>query len=172
MKICFKCGLEKPLSLFYKHKMMADGHLNKCIDCTRKDVKQRFDVLTATDPEFVESEKFRARDKYRRLYKGTKTSPLVREKSNENYLNRYPEKYAAKNQSVNIECPEGFHKHHWSYKEEHYKDIMIIPADLHYKIHRYMNYDQKEMKYRTSEGVLLETRELHELFIEIVKQIF
>jgi len=31
------CGIVKELNLFYKHKQMGDGHLNKCIECTKKD---------------------------------------------------------------------------------------------------------------------------------------
>ena len=38
-KTCFRCEAEKPLTEYYKHKGMADGHLNKCKACALSDVK-------------------------------------------------------------------------------------------------------------------------------------
>ena len=55
MKTCFKCGVEQPLSQFYKHKGMADGHLNKCKSCAKRDVlvhrHQNIDAIRAYDRE-------------------------------------------------------------------------------------------------------------------------
>jgi hypothetical protein len=56
VKTCFKCGTEKPLDDFYVHAQMADGHLNKCKDCTKQDMR----VDRHTKPRVREYDRQRA----------------------------------------------------------------------------------------------------------------
>lgn len=63
MKTCFKCHQTKPYTEFYKHKMMADGHLGKCKECTKKDVAERYEAKREVIAEY---EKKRFKDPARK----------------------------------------------------------------------------------------------------------
>ncbi len=96
MKICRECNTEKPLSEFYKHAAMADGHLNKCIPCVKARVgKHReanlekiraYDKLRSNEPHRV---------KARKEYTKTDQGKTAKKKAMQNYRERYPMKYAA-----------------------------------------------------------------------------
>ena len=159
-KKCFKCGETKPLTEFYKHAQMADGHLNKCIVCAKNDSQKRF-IEKINDPEFIESERTRGREKYHRY----KYKSVTSQKTRERWENRFPEKTKASRDAQNIKVPDGFQKHHWSYCKEHRKDIVPLSVKDHKKAHRFLIYDQERMMYRTTDGILLDTKENHTEYI-------
>jgi hypothetical protein len=60
---------------------------------------------------------------------------------------------------------EGTHNHHWSYRKEHYKDIINVDIPTHNKIHVITIYDQERQLYRTISGILLDSRESYILYL-------
>lgn len=129
MKKCFKCGKLKQLNMFYKHKAMSDGHVNKCKECNKKDVREN---------RVKKLKYYRDYDAYR-----YQNDPNVRIRNNafsKEYRISNPEKYAAhtllnnavrdgrvyKPNSCSI-CNKftpkrGLHGHH----EDYYKPLDVI----------------------------------------------
>jgi len=166
MKQCFKCKEVKPLDDFYRHSQMKDGRVNKCIVCNKKDTLCNYQNKKK-DPKFIIQERKRGREKHQRLYSGN-THQNYKHKAN--WVAKYPEKLKAarKSQSMSKHKPfEGAEKHHWSYNQEHYKDVLWLSGKDHKKAHRFIIYDQERMMYRrTDNNVLLDTKEHHEGYIK------
>ena len=153
-KKCFKCDEVKPLSEFHKHKQMADGHLGKCKVCACKDTADYTDIKKK-DPVWCFKERERGRKKQRDSRESGKAKKYSYTK---NWIDMVVKK-KAKSASQHMKAASGCHKHHWSYNEIHWKDIIELTKEQHYKVHRYTVYDAERLMYRTLLGVLLDTRE-------------
>ena len=95
-KICFKCEILKPLSEFYKHAQMSDGHLNKCKECTKNDVKinmeRNYDYYREYDRKRANLPK---RVNARRNYSLTKEGKEAHSRSRKKYIDSNKIKYSA-----------------------------------------------------------------------------
>ena len=163
MKECFKCKISKPLSEFYKHSKMADGHLGKCKECTKRDVHENreenkdyymeYDRNRSNKAERNEAVKARYSEKFPRpnrllaldeRFAGRDISPR------EKWLECNPMKRKAQNAANNAlrdgriqreyfceVCGRGgkLHKHHWSYAEENWLDITWLCPKCHNEEH-------------------------------------
>jgi len=147
---------------------MADGRINKCKECTKIDVSKRLNYKMK-DPLFREQERARSRGKYYRLdYKDKyKPTPEKKKETMEKYWKKYPEKAKAKNKTRNLKKNDKKKEfHHWSYNNEHLKDIIELSKKDHKYVHRYLKYDQQRKMYRNNYGLILNTKEKHIMFIE------
>lgn len=96
MKVCRECKTEKPISEFYKHSAMADGHLNKCIECVKARVKKHRET---NHEKIREYDKKRSNEphrvKARKDYVQTEQGKAAKKRAMDSYRKRYPMKYAA-----------------------------------------------------------------------------
>ena len=140
-KRCFRCHHEKPLTEFYRHPRMADGHLNKCKTCTRVDVRINRAV----------------RDEHYRAYDRSRTSrPHRREDRrtrNTRYRQDHPEReraYGAVARALKTGrlkkppacegcgAPGSLHAHHQSYQEP--LNVVWLCARCHHHHHRVRSF--------------------------------
>ena len=164
MKKCFKCNDVKDLKEFYKHPQTSDGYLNKCKTCCKKDVSINY-KNKSSEGDYIEKERKRGRDKYHRLYSGTTKSNT---KNSATYDLRYPEKKKAKSASSKVKTPfDGAERHHWSYNDCDFLDVIFLSKKEHSKAHRFIIYDQERRMYRRFDNnELLHDRDSHYNFIQ------
>lgn len=140
-KTCFKCRLSKDISMFYKHAGMSDGRLNKCIECTKNDVRinrranidyyRRYDKDRAKkNPDRNKKQSIRTRDKRR-------NSP--------EYLSAHNAVARAIKKGVIVKQPcqmcgstEYVHAHHDDYSRP--LAVMWLCAEHHSARHDFLDY--------------------------------
>ncbi len=152
MKVCFKCNSKKPLSEYYKHPQMGDGHLNKCKECTKKDSnKNREDNLDY----YLEYDKKRAnlphRLAQRKEYKKTDAGKITRgralrkwEKNNRHKKNAHMKVQRAIIKGTVIRQPCFCGKKAEAHHEDYSKPLDVVwLCDFHHKErHKEIRNDQ------------------------------
>jgi len=161
MKICFKCEAEKPLTDFYKHPSMPDGHVNKCKECNKKDVRDnrelKLEYYQNADRNRPNREERNQRNIERTRVKYHSDSNY-KEKildTKQKWAERNPLKRKAQYSATNAvrdgklerktSCEhcgtdeKKLQKHHWSYLEEHWLDVIWLCTKCHGVEHKRLN---------------------------------
>lgn len=165
MKECKKCHKQKAVDEYYVYNKYGK-RMAKCKDCIRAAVTNRYKEKIK-DPIFHQKEKDRGVEKYNRLGYADKYKPSAEQKglTIKRHLEKYPEKRLATNSASRLKRNPGNELHHWSYNREHHKDVIELSRKDHATAHRFLTYDQPMKMYRDVSGRLLDSREMHELYI-------
>jgi len=123
LKQCFECLETLQLEEFYRHKGMADGHLNKCKKCVKKGVLEHRNRNI---------EKIRAYDKQRsktpeRMYRNKVRSSVWRRENNGKYKAHYLLNNAVRDGRIKREPCEicGYEKSH-GHHEDYSKPLDVV----------------------------------------------
>ena len=170
MKKCKKCLQEKE-DLFFVPKTFC------CKDCKSLYLKNYLIKKAEIDPYFIVRNRERSRlssQEQRNINKKEKNEnqKIIARVHQKNKRSKYPEKikarhkanYTIKRNMVNSAL------HHWSYNQDHWEDIIELPIKEHYKLHRYIIYDQDYYMYRRVDTMeLLDTKQAHLSYYESIK---
>ena len=165
-KRCFKCDTLKPLDEFYRHPMMTDGHLGKCKECAKRDVREnrakRIEYYKEYDRQRSGIPKRVKRRKGYYEYMRTERPALKASRSvvsNRKHRDKYPEKYAAKSAVRNAiragtlsrpstcsKCGNGglIHGHHEDYSKP--LDVIWLCRPCHTALHVAKREEARRLK--------------------------
>ena len=87
MKVCKKCGKEKPLSQFRKFKQMKDGNRNECKSCEKEYKKEYRENNKEIEKKYREKNKEKAKERAKKYYEENKDK--VKERTKKYHKNRY-----------------------------------------------------------------------------------
>jgi len=134
-KTCFKCGIEKNLEDFYKHKEMSDGHINKCKECTKIDTKTNYKKNINHYKQYdLERNKTEKRKKQQRTYTKKKRTKYP-EKDRANRILNYHVRVGNITKYPCQECgtQENIDAHHEDYSKP--LDVIWLCRQCHINLH-------------------------------------
>ena len=138
-KICFACNIHLPISEFYKHTRMGDGHLNKCKNCTKKDVRKN--RMLKLD-YYKSYEKTRQNNDHRVLLRREYKVNPNKKKANSAVSNAIRDNRLFKSTYCEY-CgtSDKIEAHHSSYSKEMYMVVTWLCSACHGKIHSKSHYE-------------------------------
>ena len=151
-KKCIICNIEKVVSDYYVHRKMADGHLNKCKQCCKDQAAERHKRLSKNE-SFVEKERIRNREKYKRLNYYEKSKKSIEDKP-------WAKTHIYKGLHKKLKCEKGYELHHWNYNDAYLEDVLVMNISDHRRLHKKLTLD-KEKRIFIYKGEYLDTIEKH-----------
>lgn len=155
-KKCFKCGLIKPITDFYKHPKTADGYLGKCKECAKNDVRISYED-NIKDIEYLEKERLRGRVKYDKYKYKNKVQHPENRSTAENL----------RKQGIDL---TGKEIHHWNYNFK--KDVFILNPRAHKLVHKYLTFDKETNMFRVKDTntIIKSKSEHYNLIVSIFEE--
>ena len=130
-KQCFKCKEILPLDKFYKHPAMADGRVNKCKECNKKDVRDNRAIKIDYYREYDRKRGSRQSLEDLRLYR--KNNP-IKYKAHTIVNHAINAKFIIKQPCEICGCTTRLHAHHDDYSKP--LDIRWLCAEHHFQWHK------------------------------------
>lgn len=154
MKRCTHCGRVLPEGEFYR----KGGRLASwCKECSREQNRKIYDERMK-DPEYVERERERQRDKWHRLYAGKKSDVMLQKQR------LYPSLRSGR-RATKSALPAGVELHHWNYNLP--KSLIVLPLGIHHRLHAIIKLNLQEGIYYY-DGRPLDTIEKHMAVVKSV----